>query len=60
MLALSNYMAENKFMTVSSVTMWEMLLVAFLAMPHLSFFSPSQTDERAKGFGNLFGNKGGL
>eukprot|EP00347_Sterkiella_histriomuscorum_P004413 403360556 len=57
---LANHLGQYKFITVTSVQMWEMFLVAFIKTDHVQYLHNKQSSYKAAGIGNILGNKGGL
>jgi len=47
-------------MSIVSVRMWEMLLIAFVRLDQLPFVSNVQSGQVAAGVAKMIGNKGGL
>jgi hypothetical protein len=57
---LANYLGRFDFITIASVRMWEMLLVAFVRLDKLPFVTYVQSSQVPAGVAKILGNKGGL
>ena len=57
---LANYLGRFDFITIASVRMWEMLLVAFVRLDQLPFVTNVQSSQVPAGVAKILGNKGGL
>ena len=56
----ANYLGGFKFLTISTVVMWELFLVGFVKLQHIQYLKNIQISYIATGVGNILGNKGGL
>jgi hypothetical protein len=59
-MEFGNYLGIYKFITVTSVVMWEMFLVGFVKTEHVPFIKNEEISYVAAGIGGVLGNKGGL
>eukprot|EP00350_Pseudokeronopsis_sp_OXSARD2_P010589 CAMPEP_0170567378 /NCGR_PEP_ID=MMETSP0211-20121228/80441_1 /TAXON_ID=311385 /ORGANISM="Pseudokeronopsis sp., Strain OXSARD2" /LENGTH=162 /DNA_ID=CAMNT_0010888815 /DNA_START=145 /DNA_END=633 /DNA_ORIENTATION=+ len=59
-LQVSSYLSKFQFLTIHSVQMWEMLLIAFIHVKHVPFLQSVHVNSKPAGVGGVVGNKGGL
>ena len=60
MAQLASYLAPFNLVAISTVQMWELFLIGFVAIRHIPHLKNVQVNYKATGIANIVGNKGGL